>query len=240
MLAKEISVEAFLASGAAIDTWRSLRLHLGDEIGNGLRRRQSPVPFAIRPRAFRGFAFDELEQCCVLEVVDLDGEILVLTLPAADLETAKQLYERRGHVVAIVAEARVAGSRLVIRPVSMLAGSHGDLTVHNLDFDAWSPDGVREKALRRLQKAFAHGAKPMKRRLDPLDQALSRILDVAIAIVEHTPVRDPEAVTSQCDALGLTYLGRAVRKMLRTMAVRDALAVGYIAAEAETAIALQS
>ena len=122
----------------------------------------------------------------------------------------------------------------------MLAGSHGDLTVHNLDFDAWSPDGVREKALRRLQKAFAHGAKPMKRRLDPLDQALSRILDVAIAIVEHTPVRDPEAVTSQCDALGLTYLGRAVRKMLRTMAVRDALAVGYIAAEAETAIALQS
>ena len=239
LVAREIPASTFFSAGAAIDSWRTLRSDLEAQFGNGLRRRHVPLPLAILPRAFRGLAFDELEQRCIVEVLDRDDQVLSLTFTAEDADTAKQLYERRGQFTAIVVEARLAGTELLIRPVSLLGDNRGVLTVHNLDFDHWSREGVSEKALRRLQKAFSQSARPVTRQADRLAQTLDATVDAAIAIVEHTPVRDADALIRRCDALGLTSLGQCVRKLFKTMQIRDALAVSYLASEAEIGNALQ-
>jgi len=225
-----------IEAGAAHTRWGELCADLAQRVGAGLRRRAQPLPAILCPAQFRGFTFDEIAQVYELEVIDVEGAALILTLPAEADHLAERLRREGNHLRFVCAEATLAKGEPLLRPVAIGLETAGELKVVNLDLDHWQQQGVALAVFNRLRDALStpRGPKPM---VDPLRKIALRSLEAATSAASAAPAIDAKELVADCEAAGLLTLARSLEAVMAKPDVLGALRAAYLASEIEAAAA---
>ncbi|MEM7250822.1 MAG: hypothetical protein AAF493_05335, partial [Pseudomonadota bacterium] len=218
-------------SSARHQNWRSLRGDLVSRIGTGLRRRAVPLPALISPSKFGRLGFDEMNQCYKWEVIDDEGDGLVLSLPQDNEESALRLWKLGNTIDALVVEARLGERELLIRPVSALFQHRGGLTVHNIDFDRWPLEKGFKKRLSKITESFAKPLALPTASTDALERIITEAGDELVNALSGELDSKLGSVRRRAEACGLTALCQALEDVSKRGDTRSVLKASYIAGE---------
>ena len=220
--------------------WSALRHDLARRFGSGLGRSAMPLPALIAPSGFRGFDFNDLEQVYEWEAIDESGDALILSIRGSEHETARRLRQMGRKIRAMVVEVSFGVHGMMYRPIALVSKAKSGVQLHNIDFDPWPVQRGIGKTLGKLEDVLAASTKPPMRTVDPLRLLISDALDAIVGVLGGSKTEELGKVRSRCEASGLVSLAKAIEATQETPTVKSALKAGYIAAELDTALLLES
>lgn len=236
IVAKGVSMDELLESGAMTRQWRVLRRDLGSRFGVGLRRIAVPQPALIAPADFVYLGFNDLDQTYEWELPDEQGDTLVLSVAGDEHKTANRLRRLGRKISALVIEVTPGRHDLVIRPVAIVSKGKQFLSLHNVDFDAWPVERGIKKTLTKLGESMATAPARPVRSLDALGTLAANALDAITGTIGHSPSARLDEIHRQSEASGLVLLASAIDVVKDTQSVRAILKAAYLAGEIEAAL----
>jgi hypothetical protein len=225
------NLNALIEAGAAATAWHVVRQDLSLRLGDGLRRRPTPVPVLLAPASYGGLAFNDFAQCYEWDVFDAAGDRLLFSMPSDAHELARRLSGTalRSHLV--LAEARADLGRPVLTPITVLFNAANGVEVVNFDLDYWSQSGSLQAALNAATQLITRRAPPTAAARGPLLDLSRRALDAAVSTCAGAQVADVNDISRGCEAAGLLALASAVDRMEVRKNIESSLATAYLASE---------
>ena len=239
VLKAPLKLDEVFQSHASHSRWETLKSDLASRMGSGIRRRPNPLPALIAPSGFGRLGFDDMSQSFIWELFDEVGDSLVLELPADDDESALRLWRLGKRIPAMVVEARLERQQLEIKPVAVLLRHLGNVSVHNIDFDAWPVEWGLKKAISKLSENLAKPLATSPTISDPIDRVVSDAAEELVSVVNGSKGDRIDSILRRLDACGMSTLSNGLKGVAASGDLRSVLKAGYVASELRAMLALR-
>lgn len=233
---ERLALDALLEADCTHREWSSLRADLVARFGSGLRRRAVAIPAVVAPARFAGFAFNDIDQNYEWQLLDAQGDCLVLSIPGNDHRIALQLRAARKQIFAFLVEATATSDGVRYRPVTVFLRKRASSELVNLDFDDWSAKQRSEGTLDKLRAFLSKESAAMGAPPDPVRQVLNNAQESIATFVAQPGVAKLGEARRQSEAVGLLTLATALAQLEASGSVPAALRAAYVASESEAAL----
>ncbi|MES9991274.1 MAG: SWIM zinc finger family protein [Candidatus Thiodiazotropha sp.] len=229
-----LTLEEILKSKGSHNEWRSFRNDVETRIGQGICRRQVPLPALIIPSGYGRIGFDDVNQIYTYEVRDKHGDSLILSIPADDNQTAIRLGKMGREVQGIVVETSLGNDGIQVRPVSFFVKQSSGISIHNIDFDYWKSERGIKKVISKFRESVAN--KPLlayqTNKSSPFKQTLSDSIDELVNLTSSSPItKETRLLVRRLESIGCSTFADSFEKAIRLKDLRSIFKAGFLASE---------